>query len=209
MPDTILHCRRYCKLVNNVSGSVDSSCCKALVVDCAASFWQSIGDSVMLLPGYVSLSVPCAVKSAMKIVAKCAAICAVLVLHTLPAVAQEPTATTAVETTTAAVATDVEATMKQMGLAYKQAMQATELAEFQRHARQFSELVASVQRYQFTADKQQFFMQGLDKLQQQTALALQATDLPSAQQQFRQIDALRKEYHQERSVSIWKLLFGG
>lgn len=155
----------------------------------------------MLLRGCVSQSVPCAVKSAV--------MCAVLVFHTVPAVAQETTATTAVETTTAAVTTDVEATMKQMGLAYKQAMQATELAEFQRHAHQFSELVASVQRYQFTADKQQFLMQGLDKLQQQTALALQATDLPSAQQQFRQIDALRKEYHQERSVSIWQLLFGG
>lgn len=171
----------------------------------------------MLLPGYVLQSVHFVMKGAVKSAVKGAiaravkgtAICAVLVFQAVPALAQEPTATTAVETTTAAVTTDVEATMKQMGLAYKQAMQATELAEFQRHARQFSELVASVQRYQFTADKQQFFMQGLDKLQQQTALALQATDLPTAQQQFRQIDALRKEYHQERSVSIWKLLFGG
>lgn len=105
--------------------------------------------------------------------------------------------------------TDVEATMKQMGLAYKEAMQATELAEFKRHVAQFSQLVASVQQYQFTPEKQQFFRQGLAKLQEQSALALAATDLATAQQQFRQVDALRKEYHQERSISIWQLLFGG
>lgn len=119
-------------------------------------------------------------------------------------------ATTATaNTAVTAATTDVEAAMKQMGFVYKKAMQATDLASFRQSATEFSQVVSSVQQYQFAADKQQVFMQGLDKVQQQTQQALAAADLASAQQQFAQIEQLRKQYHKERSVSFWQLLFGG
>ena len=116
---------------------------------------------------------------------------------------------TAAQPAEAVATTDVEAAMKQMGFVYKKAMQATDLTSFRQYATEFAAVVSSVQQYQFAADKQQVFMQGLAKVQQQTQQALAAADLASAQQQFAQIDQLRKQYHKERSVSFWQLLFGG
>ncbi len=124
-------------------------------------------------------------------------------------VAGQATTPATAGTATTEATTDVEAAMKQMGFVYKKAMQATDLASFRQHATEFAKVVSNVQQYQFAADKQQVFMQGLAKVQQQTQQALAAADLASAQQQFAQIDQLRKQYHKERSVSFWQLLFGG
>jgi len=119
----------------------------------------------------------------------------------------------AAEAQVAAVAasTDVEATMKAMALAYKMAMAASDVPQMQPHIRELQQLVTSVQLHQFSADKQAKFQQGLTEVQQQLDLvqaSLTANDLPQARQQLKQVDVLKKQYHKERSPSIWRLLFG-
>ena len=126
---------------------------------------------------------------------------------------QQPAAPTNTALATTMVATtDVEATMKAMALHLKQAAAAPDVATMQQQVQQLQQQVAAVQLYQFGADKQVLFQQGLDKVQQQLTLvsqSLQQQQLAQAKQQLQQVDALRKEYHRHRSPSIWQLLFGG
>lgn len=75
-----------------------------------------------------------------------------------------------------------------------------------------AELVASVQAYQFTPEKQVVFQQGLDKVAAQLTLvqgALAKQDLATAKQLLGEVDSLKKQYHKERSPSFWQLIFGG
>lgn len=125
-------------------------------------------------------------------------------LATFPVTAETPV-------TTVAASTDVEATMKAMALAYKKAMAASEVPQMQQHVRDLQQLVTSVQLHQFSADKQAKFQQGLTEVQLQLDLvqtSLNANDQPQARQQLKQVDVLKKQYHKERSPSIWRLLFG-
>ncbi len=125
---------------------------------------------------------------------------------------QQSAATQAAQTSPVVATTDVEATMKAMALHLKQAAAAPDVATMQQQVEQLQQLVAAVQLYQFGADKQAVFQQGLDKVQQQLTLvsqSLQQQQLEQARQQLQQVDALRKEYHRHRSPSIWQLLFGG
>ena len=121
-------------------------------------------------------------------------------------VAEEPVAATVAATT------DVEATMKKLGFNFKQAMQATDVPVMQEKVLAMSELVASVQAYQFTPEKQVVFQQGLDKVAAQLTLvqgALAKQDLAAAKQLLGEVDSLKKQYHKERSPSFWQLIFGG
>ena len=126
----------------------------------------------------------------------------------------QPTLVRAEEPVAAAVAatTDVEATMKKIGFNFKQAMQATEVPVMQEKVLVMAELVASVQAYQFTPEKQVVFQQGLDKVAAQLTLvqgALAKQDLAAAKQLLGEVDSLKKQYHKERSPSFWQLIFGG
>ena len=81
----------------------------------------------------------------------------------------------------------------------------------QLHLTAFKQAVASVQLVQFPPEKQQKFQQGLREVQAQVSIveqSLEQGDLALAQQQLAAIDVLKKQYHQERSVSFWQLLFG-
>ncbi len=132
----------------------------------------------------------------------------------LGALLMPPAAVFAEEPVTTAVAatTDVEATMKQMGLNFKQAMQATDVPTMQTKVQALLDLTASVQAYQFTPEKQQVFQQGLDKVAAQLVLvqgALAGQNLDQAKQLLNEVDALKKQYHKERSPSLWQLIFGG
>ena len=121
-------------------------------------------------------------------------------------VAEEPVAAAVAATT------DVEATMKKIGFNFKQAMQATEVPVMQEKVLVMAELVASVQAYQFTPEKQVVFQQGLDKVAAQLTLvqgALAKQDLATAKQLLGEVDSLKKQYHKERSPSFWQLIFGG
>ncbi len=129
-----------------------------------------------------------------------------LLMQPAPVLAEEPV------TTTVAPTTDVEATMKQMGLNFKQAMQATDVPTMQTKVQALIDLTASVQAYQFAPEKQQVFQQGLDKVAAQLVLvqgALAEQNLDHAKQLLAEVDALKKQYHKERSPSFWQLIFGG
>lgn len=122
----------------------------------------------------------------------------------LPAVAEEPVAAVT-------ASTDVEATMKAMGFAYKKAMTAPDVPQMQQQISQLQQLVASVQLVQFPAEKQAKFQQGLTEVQLQLDLvqaSLVANNPEQAKQQLKQVDILKKQYHKERSPSFWQLLFG-
>lgn len=111
----------------------------------------------------------------------------------------------------AQASTDVAATMKTMAFQLKQARSAKDIASMQLHLTAFKQAVASVQLVQFPAEKQQKFQQGFREVQAQVSIVeqtLQLGDLTLAQQQLAEIDVLKKQYHQQRSVSFWQLLFG-
>lgn len=107
--------------------------------------------------------------------------------------------------------TDVEATMKEMAFAYKKAMAATDVPQMQPQITALKQLVASVQLVQFPPEKQVKFQQGLTEVQLQLDLvqtSLDANNPEQAKQQLKQVDILKKQYHKERSPSIWQLFFG-
>jgi len=120
------------------------------------------------------------------------------------AVAEEPVAAVT-------ASTDVEATMKAMAFAYKKAMTAADVTQMQQQITELQQLVASVQLHQFPAEKQGKFQQGFTEVQLQLDLvqaSLVANNPEQAKQQLKQVDVLKKQYHKERSPSVWQLLFG-
>ncbi|GEM_PF-1634500 len=134
--------------------------------------------------------------------------CLNLALHAQPLEEQVSAAATA----TVEATTDVEATMKAMALYYKKALAAVDIPQMQSEINALQHEVARVQQYQFPAEKQPLFQQGLSEVQQQLTLVQQtltAGDLPAAKQQLAKVDSLKKQYHKERSPSFWQLLFGG
>jgi soluble cytochrome b562 len=127
--------------------------------------------------------------------------------------AAQLTMTVTAEEPVAAVtaSTDVEATMKAMSFAYKKAMAATDVPQMQQHITYLQQRVASVQLHQFPEGKQAKFQQGLTEVQLQLDLvqaSLVANNHEQAKQQLKQVDVLKKQYHKERSPSVWQLLFG-
>lgn len=106
---------------------------------------------------------------------------------------------------------DLEKTMKEMAFQYKQAHAATSLVQITPHLVSLKSLTSTALTANFPADKAEQFRQGLEKvLQELTAAeqAVQAQDLVAAKQHLKTVDTLRKQYHKQRKVSIWKLLFG-
>ncbi|GAC31840.1 cytochrome b562 [Paraglaciecola polaris] len=107
--------------------------------------------------------------------------------------------------------TDVEATMKSMSYTYRQAMLTSEANVMLNLIDKLQQLVASVQLVQFDQKRQSVLQQGLTEVQSQLALvhaSLVARDINTAKEQLKKVAALRKQYHKERSPSIWQLLFG-
>jgi soluble cytochrome b562 len=107
--------------------------------------------------------------------------------------------------------TDVEATMKEMAFAYKKAIAATDVPQMQQHITTLKQRVASVQLVQFPPEKHVKFQQGLTEVQSQLDLvqaSLDANNPEQAKHQLKQVDVLKKQYHKERSPSVWQLFFG-
>jgi soluble cytochrome b562 len=110
-----------------------------------------------------------------------------------------------------AAAVDLEKTMKDMAFQYKQAYEATSIVQITPHITSLKTLTSIALTANFPEDKAVQFKQGLEKvLQELTAAeqAVQAQDLTTAKQHLKTVDALRKQYHKQRKVSIWQLLFG-
>ena len=114
-----------------------------------------------------------------------------------------------VETVTAS--TDVKATMKKMSFIYKEAMEINEPEVMQDTISNLQQLVASVQLVEFDPERHQVLQQGLIEVQAQLELAqakLSTGNIIAAKQQLKNIIALKKQYHKERSPSLWQLIFG-
>ncbi|MEC4088981.1 MULTISPECIES: cytochrome b562 [Pseudoalteromonas] len=107
---------------------------------------------------------------------------------------------------------DLNQTMKNMGHAYKQAMEAQQAEEINKHLETMLLLIQQSKQHNFKADVKVQSLQGLDKVSNviQTAQGLLAqAKMQQAKDLLRQIDGLRKEYHElHEPPGFWELLFG-
>ena len=106
---------------------------------------------------------------------------------------------------------DLEINMKNTGLAYKQAVQATQLSEFNTAIDEFIKLVKVSKTGKFYKKPEQS-LQGLDKVIAQAELAKKAANeqgLSAAKEPLKNIDNLRKKYHElHEPPGVFELLFG-
>lgn len=106
---------------------------------------------------------------------------------------------------------DLETTMKNMGLALKQAREAASPQAAKPYIDQLITLTEQATTARFAEDKAQTFLEGLRKVQltlQRAQVAASAGDNDKLQQALAEIEQLRKHYHKQRKVSFWQLLFG-
>jgi len=106
---------------------------------------------------------------------------------------------------------DLEKTMKNIGLAYKQSVEATQLAEFNGAIDEFIELIEQSKQAKFYKEAEKS-VQGLDKVLTQAQLAKKAANeqgLEAAKKPLKAIDNLRKKYHElHEPPGFFELLFG-
>ncbi|WP_404343845.1 cytochrome b562 [Pseudoalteromonas mariniglutinosa] len=106
---------------------------------------------------------------------------------------------------------DLEATMKEMGLAYKQTVQAGELTEFNSAIDEFITLLKKTQAADFK-NHQAESAQGIKKVIVKAQLAKRLANeqgLDAAVGPLKAIDGLRKQYHElHEPPGFWQLLFG-
>jgi soluble cytochrome b562 len=106
---------------------------------------------------------------------------------------------------------DLEVNMKNTGLAYKQAVQATELTVFNEAIDEFIKLVMVSKTGKFYKEPEQS-LQGLDKVIAQAELAKKAANeqgLEAAKKPLKKIDNLRKKYHKlHEPPGFFELMFG-
>ena len=106
---------------------------------------------------------------------------------------------------------DLEKTMKNIGLAYKQSVEATQLAEFNGAIDEFIELIEQSKQAKFYKEAEKS-VQGLDKVLTQAQLAKKAANeqgLEAAKKPLKAIDNLRKKYHKlHEPPGFFELLFG-
>lgn len=106
---------------------------------------------------------------------------------------------------------DMEKTMKQMALNFKQAKEAQSVEQMTLALASFETQLQQAQQGKFQADKAELYQQGLKELAvevDQAQLLLEQQDLEGAKQHLVKIDELRKKYHQHRKPSFWQLIFG-
>ncbi|MEL0646112.1 cytochrome b562 [Pseudoalteromonas agarivorans] len=106
---------------------------------------------------------------------------------------------------------DLEVNMKNTGLAYKKAVQAKELDEFNIAIEKFINLVEVSKTAKFYQEPEQS-IQGLNKVITQAKLAKKAANeqgLNAAKESLKNIDNLRKKYHElHEPPGFFELLFG-
>jgi len=111
----------------------------------------------------------------------------------------------------AQAADDMEHTMKQMGMYFKQARDSQSVAQMQQAMTGFEATLQQAQQLGFQGEKAKLMQQGLTELNtvsRHTLELLAQQDLQGAKAELDQIDSLRKKYHKERQPSFWQLLFG-
>lgn len=108
-------------------------------------------------------------------------------------------------------ANELETTMKNMGLAYKQSVQATDLEKFNLAIDEFINLVEASQLAKFSKEAAKS-VRGLNKVLDKAKLAKKLANeegLEAARVPLKSIDRLRKDYHEiHEPPGFWELLFG-
>ncbi|CAM3788804.1 MULTISPECIES: cytochrome b562 [Pseudoalteromonas] len=106
---------------------------------------------------------------------------------------------------------DLETNMKNMGLAYKKSVEATQLGEFNQAIDEFIALVQRAKTATFHNEETQS-LQGLDKVLSKAELAKKLANeqgLNAAKGPLKSINGLRKQYHKlHEPPGFWELLFG-
>ncbi|CAM4150602.1 cytochrome b562 [Pseudoalteromonas ostreae] len=106
---------------------------------------------------------------------------------------------------------DLEANMKNTGLAFKNSVEATQLPEFNTAIDEFITLVKRSKSATFHKQAEQS-LQGLDKVIAKAELAKKLANeqgLDAAKGPLKAIDGLRKQYHKlHEPPGFWELLFG-
>jgi soluble cytochrome b562 len=101
--------------------------------------------------------------------------------------------------------------MKNIGLAYKQSVEATQLAEFNGAIDEFIKLIEQSKQAKFYKEAEKS-VQGLDKVLTQAQLAKKVANeqgLEAAKKPLKAIDNLRKKYHKlHEPPGFFELLFG-
>ncbi len=106
---------------------------------------------------------------------------------------------------------DMEKTMKQMALSFKQAKDAQSVEQMTVAIASFEVQVQLAQQASFAPEKAELYQKGLKELAlevDQTQLLLEKNDLVAAKQQLQKLDELRKQYHKHRKPGFWQLIFG-
>lgn len=107
---------------------------------------------------------------------------------------------------------DLKVTMKEMRLAYTQAMKSTSADEFTLQINAMSERLVIAQSYNFSPDRAEMSHQGLDKveavLNSVQKINVTEANLDLVKAKLEQVDSLRKEYHKKSKPSVWDLIFG-
>ncbi|MGD8110060.1 cytochrome b562 [Vibrio sp. TRT 17S01] len=106
---------------------------------------------------------------------------------------------------------DLKATMKQMKVEFKSAVEAQSLEEMDSALTNLSDLVALSKKGEYPPEKQAIYFEGFNKLSkaiERVETQLDNGNFDQAKESLREIDALRVEYHDKRNPSIWQRLFG-
>lgn len=106
---------------------------------------------------------------------------------------------------------DVEKNMKEMAFQYKQAYDANDPTTMLPALLELGRLTEIALGADYQPEQAADFKQGLQQVHTAVQLATEAArqqNIEEAKTQLRQVDKLRKQYHDKRKVSIWQLLFG-
>ena len=101
--------------------------------------------------------------------------------------------------------------MKEMAFQYKQAYDANDPTTMLPALLELGGLTEIALGADYQPEQAADFKQGLQQVHTAVQLATEAArqqNIEEAKTQLRQVDKLRKQYHDKRKVSIWQLLFG-
>ncbi len=106
---------------------------------------------------------------------------------------------------------DLKQNMKQMKMDFKHAAEASDVETMKSAIDSLQAIVEQSKRGNYPPEKFDTFLEGFNKLSvtlDEIEADLDTGNLQEAKKQLREIDNLRKEYHDKRNPSIWSKLFG-
>ncbi|MDO6564817.1 cytochrome b562 [Amphritea sp. 1_MG-2023] len=107
-----------------------------------------------------------------------------------------------------AIAGPLKPTMKAMRLHYKQAIDTQDPAIFNDKIAQFLSELETARAYNFSPERKALSLEGLNKVKSQLGRLPKATstNLSQLQNQLREVDQLRVEYHKKVKPGVFELL---